>query len=214
MRRRIGWRICWPVMGRARGVCGVAVFAVGRGDRGDLGGAQDGGGLCADRPGAAGGADRVHARRCRADRRGDHRGVWPTRLDGCDLRSSTSTTRASTPSPAPRCRRPRPMTWPTSSTPRAPPACPRGWRSPTATSPSCSSRWRRRCWRRTGVDAVPLVCLRLLGVGDLGCAAAWGRLVVVPERWRARRKTSTPCWSREQVTVLTQTPSAVGGAAA
>ena len=24
-----------------------------------------------------------------------------------------------------------------------------------------------------GVDAVPLLCLRLLGVGDLGCAAAW-----------------------------------------
>ena len=32
------------------------------GDRGDPGGAQDRGGLSADRPGAAGGADRVHAR--------------------------------------------------------------------------------------------------------------------------------------------------------
>ena len=31
-----------------------------------------------------------------------------------------------------------------------------------------------------------------------------------PSRWRAHRKTSTPCWSAEQVSVLTQTPSAVG----
>ena len=30
-----------------------------------------------------------------------------------------------------------------------------------------------------------------------------------PSRWRAHRRTSTPCWSREQVNVLTQTPSAV-----
>ncbi len=43
-------------------VCGAAVFPVGRGDRGDLGGAQDRGGLSADRPGATGGADRVHGR--------------------------------------------------------------------------------------------------------------------------------------------------------
>ena len=31
------------------------------------------------------GADRVHARRCRADRRDHHRAGWPTRLDGRDL---------------------------------------------------------------------------------------------------------------------------------
>ena len=43
-----------------------------RGDRGDPGGVEDRGGLSADRPGAAGGADRVHARRCRADRRDHH----------------------------------------------------------------------------------------------------------------------------------------------
>ena len=48
------------------------------------GGAQDRGGLSADRPGAAGGPDRVHARRRRADRRDHHQRVgW--RLDGHDL---------------------------------------------------------------------------------------------------------------------------------
>ena len=52
---------------------------------------------------------------------------------GAICRSSMSTTPASTPNPAPRCRRRPPMTWPTSSTPRAPPGCPRGWRSPTTT---------------------------------------------------------------------------------
>ena len=52
-------------------VCGAAVLPFGRGDRGDPGGAEDRGGLSADRPGRAGGADRVHARRRRADRR-DH----------------------------------------------------------------------------------------------------------------------------------------------
>ena len=36
-------------------------------------------------PAHAGGPDRVHARRCRADRRDHHHRAAPTRLDGCDL---------------------------------------------------------------------------------------------------------------------------------
>ncbi len=44
-----------------------------RGDRRDLGGAQDRGGVSADRPGTAGGPARVHAHRRRADRRDHHR---------------------------------------------------------------------------------------------------------------------------------------------
>ncbi|EUA30894.1 AMP-binding enzyme family protein [Mycobacterium xenopi 3993] len=50
----------------------------------------------------------------------------------------------------------------------------RGWRSPSAMSPSCSTRWRPvwSCgW--AGVDAVSLLCVRFFGVGDLGCVAAW-----------------------------------------
>ncbi len=48
---------------------------LGRGDRGDCGGVEDRGGVSADRPGGAGGADRVHGCRCRADRRDQHRRV-------------------------------------------------------------------------------------------------------------------------------------------
>ena len=55
------------------------------------------------------------------------------RLDGCDLLVIDIDDPASTPNPAPHCRRRPPMTSPTSSTPRAPPVSPRGWRSPTTT---------------------------------------------------------------------------------
>ena len=55
----------------------------------------------------------------------------------------------------------------------------------------------RRCsWRRAGVDAVSLLCLRLLGVGDLGGAAAWWAAGGGARAGgRAHRTTSTPCWS-------------------
>ena len=114
-------------------VCGAAVFPVGRGDRGDFGGAQDRGGLSADRPGAAGGADRVHARRCRADRRDHHHRAGRRGWTGATCWSSMSTTPLLTPNPAPHCRRRPPTISPTSSTPRAPPVSPRGWPSPTTT---------------------------------------------------------------------------------
>ena len=50
---------------------------------------------------------------------------------------------------------------------------------------------------------------------DFSVWEIWAALLVVggwwwcPSRWPAHRTTSTPCWSREQVSVLTQTPSAV-----
>ena len=94
-------------------VCGAAVGAFRRGDRGDAGGAQDRGGLSADRPGAARGPDRVHARRCRADRRDHHRRAGRRGWTGMTWRSSMSTTPPSPPNPAPRCRRRPPRTSPT-----------------------------------------------------------------------------------------------------
>ena len=87
-------------------------------------------------PAAARCADRVRAGRCRADRRDHHRRAGRRGWTGATCRSSMSTTPALTPNPAPHCRRRPPMTSPTSSTPRAPPVCPRGWRSPTTTSPN------------------------------------------------------------------------------
>ena len=54
-------------------VCGAAAGALRRDGRGDAGGAQNRGGLPADRPGTARRPDRVHAHRCRADRRDHHR---------------------------------------------------------------------------------------------------------------------------------------------
>ena len=55
------------------------------------------------------------------------------RLDGYDLLVIDVDDPALTPNPAPRCRRRPPRISPTSSTPRAPPGCPRGWPSPTTT---------------------------------------------------------------------------------
>ena len=63
----------------------VLVPRSARGDHGDAGGAQDRGGLCADRPGAPRRPDRVRARRCRPDRRAHHRRAgrgWPARPGG------------------------------------------------------------------------------------------------------------------------------------
>ena len=63
----------WPRC-RTGFVCRVAVGALGPGRRRHAGGAEDRGDLPGDRPGAAGGADGVHADRCRADRRHHHGG--------------------------------------------------------------------------------------------------------------------------------------------
>ena len=63
------WRCCWSDP---------------RGGRGDAGGAQNRGGLSADRPGTARRPDRVHGGGCRADRRDHQRRAGP-RLDGCEV---------------------------------------------------------------------------------------------------------------------------------
>ena len=112
-------------------VCGAAVFPVRRGGRGDAGGAENRGGLPADRPGAArrpgsSSCSMMPRRSPRSPPRGCRRG-WT----GATWRSSISTTPAWTANPAAPCRRRRPMTSPTSSTRRALPVSPKGWPSPT-----------------------------------------------------------------------------------
>ena len=161
-------------------------------------------------PAHPGGADRVHARRRRADRRAHHRRASARGWTGTTWRSSISTTPPSTSNPPPRCRRRRPTTSPTSSTPRVPPACPKAWRSPTATSPSCSTRskpgwsWHRG---RCGRSSTRMPSTSRCGRSGARCCTAGGWWWC-PRRWPAHRKTSTPCSSANSVTVLTQTPSA------
>ena len=134
MRPRIGWRTCWPARGRARGVCGAAVFPVGRGDHRDSGGAKDRGGVSADRPGAT---RRPGSSSWWPTPRRSPRSPppgWPTGWTGAICRSSMSNDPAVDTHPSTALAGAgAPRTSPTSSTPRAPPVCPRGWRSPTTT---------------------------------------------------------------------------------
>ena len=86
---------------------------------------------------------------------------------------------------------------PTSSTPRAPPVSPRAWSSRTPTWCGCSPRTRRlvRLRRARRVDAVPLLRLRLLRLGDLGRAAARRPARGRPARRSpAPRRSSCGCW--------------------
>ena len=71
--------------------------------------------------------------------------------------------------------------------------------------------WTSICgWGRAGVDAMSFLCLRLFGVGDLGCVVAWGRLVVVPDEVARSPQEFHALLVAERVSVLSQTPSAVG----
>ena len=136
------------------------------------------------------------------------------RLDGCDLLviDVDDARVVDSPTRAPVCRGRRPMTSLTSFTPRAPPVSPRGWRSRTATSPNCSTHWMPAwSWRRgrCGRSVTRMPSTSRCGRSGVRCCMGGGWWWC-PKRWRAHRRTSTPCWSAEQVNVLTQTPSAVG----
>ena len=137
------------------------------------------------------------------------------RLDGHDVAVidvMTAETPLCTPSPARRCRRRAPTISPTSSTPRAPPVSPRGWPSPTTTSPSCWSHWTpacRRGQRGCGRSVTRMPSTSRCGRSGVRCCMGGGWWWC-PSRWRAHRKTSTALLVAEQVSVLTQTPSALG----
>ena len=198
MRHQTGWRTCWPLMVRARdSLWHCCCTRSAAGGRGDAGGAQDRGGLSADRPGAPAGPDRVHDRRCRTDRRDHHRRA-AVRLDGCDLAvididDPAVDTQPSTALPAPARR----TTSPTSSTPRAPPVCPKGVAITHHNLTHLAESLPTAPAGGAGVDAVSFLCASTSRCGRSGLrcsvAAGWWSS---PRRWPAHRRTSTPCWSR------------------
>ena len=121
-----------------------------------------------------------------------------SRLDGCDLAVidiSAIEAPLSRPSPAPHYRRRPPTTSPTSSTPRAPPVLPKGWRSPTTTWPIWRSRRPTTCRRRRcGRSVTRTRSTSRCGRSGLRCWVGGGWWWC-PTRWSAHRTTSTTCWS-------------------
>ena len=194
-------------------VCGAAVFAVGRGDRGDPGGAQDRGGLSADRPGAAGGADRSS---CSPTPRRSPRSPppgWPTGWTGATCWSSMSTTPASGHLTRHRIAGAGPRGHRLPHLHLGHHRCAQGGgHHPPQRDPADRVTGRRPAsWRRgrCGRSGTPCPSTSRCGRSGVRCCMVGGWWWC-PSRWRAHRTTSTPCWSPNRSACLSQTPSAVG----
>ena len=192
---------------------GAAVAALGGGDRGDVGGAQDRGGLSADRPGAARDARIEFMLDDAAPIAAITTAGLADRLDGrraCGHRCRRPRMSVSQPDSACRRRQPDDIAYLiyTSGTT----GVPKGvaithhnvtqlfglrWLSASAARPG-----------KCGRSGIPMA-FDVVGLGDLGsrCCTAddwWW----CPRRWRARRRTSTPAGRR---TGQCADPNPVGG---
>ena len=213
MRPRTGWRTCWPVTGGPGTVCGAAVFPVRRGDRGDPGGAQDRGGLSADRPGASRRADRVHDRRRRADRRDHHR--WAGRPAG-RMRPAGHRYRRSRidgqpgtglPAPAPDDIAYMIYTSGTTGVPKGVAVTHHNVTQLLDVTARRPAAGRGRCGR----SGIPWSSTSRCGRSGARCCTVGGWWWC-PSRWPAHRMTSTPCWSPNRSACLMPNPLGGGGA--
>ena len=183
--------------GAGPGECvALLLSAVGRGDRGDFGGAQDRGGVSADRPGAAGGADRVHDRRCRADRRDHHhragRPAGRVRPAGHRCRRPRFDTQPGTALPAPAPDDIAYLIY-TSGTTGVPKGVAVTHHNVTQLLDSLDAGLQLRRGR-CGRSGIPWPSTSRCGRSWVRCCTVGGWWWC-PSRWPAHRKTSTPCWS-------------------
>ena len=168
---------------------GAAVRPVGRGDRGDPGGAQDRGGLSADRPGGPGGADRIRAWRCRAGRRGHDRRLAVDGWTGpswlvIDVNDPSIDAQPATALPVPAPEDIAHMIYTSGTT-----GVPKGVAvTHQQRHPAVGAAARRLALDPGSVGAVAFLCLRLLGL-----TRSWARCCTAdgwswcPSRWPALR---------------------------